>query len=847
MLPTSGSRPRPPHIDALRASILATLLAALLVPAIARAAIEFIPPVSVPAGGSVYAFATGDLNGDSRRDIVAIVGSATAKVMLQSEDGSFATTQTLPASGAVRAALLDVDGDHDLDLVLTSGASDGLPVFVNDGAGNFSAGAPIAVASGYWPLIVAADFDNDGDSDLAVAGPYDSSASLVTIRNTGSGFVADAPVPIPGYALDLEAGDLNGDGFVDLALGAPSRLVKVLNQGGLSFAAPEGEPLAFDGDLALGDVDGDGDLDVVGNEVSGSIHTYLNDGNGGFTDMGQTLLYGQAPAIAMADFDADGRADVVAASPDLGTATVRHSHGDGTYDHPTLYFSVGTQNRPYGVATADMDGDGRPDIVTSNTSSAAGDGGGSIAVLINGRLDRCGRKEVATGAGASYVDAADLDADGDLDLAVVNEDQTLSVLLRQPDGEFAAPVNYLVGGLAQSFTFADVNTDSRPDLVAAGYSDNSLTIYRNLGDGTFAWLRNLTTGQGPRFVAAADLNGDGAVDLVSANYGDSYNAGSITIYFGDGAGAFPATASYPAGVGPYEISIGDLNGDAQPDLVVNNYDGQTVSVFLNTGNGHFAPQVQYGTGWDLSTAIADLDKDGDNDLAIADFKEHSITILRNNGNGTFSGREDMFVGVWPRCIVPTVLSKDGSIDLALVLASASQVVLLKNDGTGHFAALDSCQIGVNPKTLSVMDVDKNGGLDLITANTGAGTVTILSDVAPAWSSPAAVANAKRPRNLGSPRAGAIAYRFELSRPTPNPIADISAIRFEIPGDANVDLRVFDVAGRTVRVLVRAGLPAGDHEAGWNGARDDGSRAPSGVYFVRLRAGSAEATRTVVLN
>jgi hypothetical protein len=421
------------------------------------------------------------------------------------------------------------------------------------------------------------------------------------------------------------------------------------------------------------------------------------------------------------------------------------------------------------------------------------------------------------------------------------------VLLRQPDGEFAAPVNYVVGGLAQSFTFADVNTDSRPDLVAAGYSDNSLTIYRNRGDGTFEFLRNLSTGPGPRFVAAADLNGDGAVDLVSANYGDSYGPGSISVYFGNGTGGFQNAVAYAAGVGPYEVSVGDLNGDQRPDLVVNNYDGQTISVYLNTGNGHFAPQVQYATGWDLSTAIADFDKDGDNDLAIADFKEHSITILRNDGNGAFSNREDMFVGAFPRCIVPTVLSKDGSVDLALILSSASQVVLLKNDGTGHFTALDSCQIGVNPKTLSVMDVDKNGGLDLITANSGAGTVTILSDVAPAWSSPAAIANAKRPRNLGPPRTEPIAYQFELARPTPNPIAEASAIRFEIPGDVDVDLRVFDVAGRTVRVLVRAGLPAGDHTARWNGARDDGSRAPAGVYFVRLRAGAAEATRTVVLN
>jgi hypothetical protein len=140
------------------------------------------------------------------------------------------------------------------------------------------------------------------------------------------------------------------------------------------------------------------------------------------------------------------------------------------------------------------------------------------------------------------------------------------------------------------------------------------------------------------------------------------------------------------------------------------------------------------------------------------------------------------------------------------------------------------------------DFDGNGGQDLATANNGAGTLTILREVGPPGSAPSKIAGLKRPQKLGP---SVIAHRFQLASSRPNPARGEAAIPFELARDGAVELRIYDVAGRVVKTLVNGELPAGPHEARWDGTTDRGGRASPGTYFYQLRSGEDRASRTLI--
>jgi hypothetical protein len=442
--------------------------------------------------------------------------------------------------------------------------------------------------------------------------------------------------------------------------------------------------------------------------------------------------------------------------------------------------------------------------------------------------------------------SGDFNADGAPDLATTNEDNTLAVFLNDGAGSFSPGQLYPLGTLSQNLSVGDLNGDSRLDLVASNFVESSVTLYYNKGDGSFFGGENLGVGPHPRWVEVADVDGDGRADLVTADYNDAINNGSVTVRRNLGDRRFGAPVSYGVGVGPYMLRAANLNKDEMLDLVVNNYDGQSVSVLINKGNGTFASEVRYNAGWNLSSAVADFDHDGDNDVAVTNFKENTVTAFRNNGNGVLTRYADIPIGRNPRSVQAAIIKGDGDIDLAVALSGSSEVILLANDGSGGFTgAASKCIVGVNPKTLIVGDFDHNAGQDLATANTGAGTVSILPDVGPPGSAPGRAAQMKRPRRFdaGDGREG----RFALAMSRPNPARGAAIIPFEIPRELPVELRVYDVAGRVVKTLVSATLPAGPHEARWDGTTDRGTRASPGTYFYRLRAGDEHAVRTLMLH
>jgi hypothetical protein len=221
----------------------------------------------------------------------------------------------------------------------------------------------------------------------------------------------------------------------------------------------------------------------------------------------------------------------------------------------------------------------QPQTYTLAVSAQAGAGGyrlTSTFVQADPPLDR-----LAVGMGPKAVVFADVNSDGRPDLVVANYGRrddpgnTVSVLLGNGDGSFQPQQTFTVGQGPRAVAVADVNGDSRPDLIVSNYLDNSVSVLLGNGAGSFQAAQNVPVGQGPRSVAVADVNGDGKPDLVVANSGDN----TVGVLLGDGAGSFqgPQTVNLPyfgpaaaEDFGPQALTVADVNGDGQPDLILAN-------------------------------------------------------------------------------------------------------------------------------------------------------------------------------------------------------------------------------------------------------------------------------------
>jgi hypothetical protein len=326
-------------------------------------------------------------------------------------------------------------------------------------------------------------------------------------------------------------GDLTGDGTLDLVVACDSGVVSVLlGDGSGGFAGPTNYAAgAAPRSVELGDFTGDGSLDAVVAVADYHVAVLFGDGAGGF---GPPALFSVGPgrpdsanisAVAAGDLDADGHLDVVCAGQGTGAVSVLLGDGTGQLAAPRL---IPQFNPPKGIALADFDEDGHLDIAITNS-------GPGLTVLRGGV--RAGYPFSAavrlTGAGA--VAAGDLDGDGHQDLVVVGRRDlasgpaTVAVALGDGTGRFAPAAFYRFGARADLFAqpeakqlaLADFSGHGHLDIAVPNPAGNELAILPGSGDGTFGEAETFATdGLGPVGVAEGDLNGNGRPDLVVANY-----------------------------------------------------------------------------------------------------------------------------------------------------------------------------------------------------------------------------------------------------------------------------------------------------------------------------------------
>ncbi len=638
----------------------------------------------------------------------------------------FIAGRNYPAGYAVGIAVGDANRDGRIDMIV---ASD-LGVSVLAGAGDGTFAAPLTSAMIPPSTAIATDdLNGDGNLDAVVVS---SDGGLHVLFGGGDGtFRAGGQYAVAAVPFGVAIGDLDGDGKPDFAATSSVLDTNVGRTGTLSLFLNRGDGTFVAGDtytnaaapftVAMRDLDGDGNVDVIVSDslppaqpttATAGLWVFFNAGRGKLQAPIQ-LIPGEDPEfVTVADLNGDGRPDIVC-SKDSNSVSALINRGNRTFDD----LPVSGSNASGPVAIADVDGDGQADLV-------AADHLGTIEIIPGHGDGTFGEATVyAGGYQAKSLVTADFDGDGRPDVATANDmlhdtvdvanGGYVNVLMNRGAGAFVAPMTYGGGPPAVGVAIADIDGDARPD-IAIGAPGAGVSVFLGFGDGSFAASLAMPLPD-PGFLTAGDLDGDGRPDLVTVNS----QSGTISVLLNQTAGAptFLPPADYAVGSSPLAAALADLNGDALLDIAVSNGADGSVSVLLNRGQGVFAPSVEYAVGTDLAfVAASDLDGDGKPDLIVGDavvlpVPSGYVRVLFNNGDGTFAAPVSHPVGLGTGVAVAD-LNGDGYRDLIATSGTDGTVSILVNDGRGGFAAAVPYFAGWNATQVSVADFNGDGALDL---------------------------------------------------------------------------------------------------------------------------------------
>ncbi len=327
---------------------------------------------------------------------------------------------------------------------------------------------------------------------------------------------------------------------------------------------------------------------------------------------------------------------------------------------------------------------------------------------------------------APYVVATgDLNGDGKSDLVLADyASNNFVVLLSNGNGTFAASTNTTLTDDAYGLAIGDFNGDGNGDLAVPNNSGSTVSVLLGNGNGTFGAPTNYTFSTPPDNVIAADFTGNGILDL-AVTCGDFFTAGSVNILLGNGNGTFQTPISYAVGSGPCYLAAGELTNNGIPDLVVSNYYSGTVSVLLGNGNGTFQGATNYAVGsGPAQLVLADFIQGGNLDLAVSNFSSSSISVMLGNGNGTFGAVSNISLSNAPFGLAAVQLTGQNNVDLVAAEEFYGTVLLLGN-GNGTFGSPSTLATDGGARTIAVGDFTGNGASDIAVANSSSDNVTIL--------------------------------------------------------------------------------------------------------------------------
>ena len=597
--------------------------------------------------------------------------------------GGFPTSTTIPLapSGPLDVAVGDLNHDGFLDVVVAFGSAAKVQILTGQ------AGPPYLVSATTFDLapdaasfptrILLGRMTSGPNLDLVVL--YDAGQRIRVYRGSGASFVATPLTDLSTPGETMSGGtllDFNKDGKLDLAVAIRSKnTVRVYTGDGLGGLSTKPELSLGVGagpvDVAAGDVDRDGWLDLVTADSggSGTVSVALaaaapSQPMGTALASAGSVAAGSVPIrVALADLDHNGILDLTVLDDAGATPLVTSFVGQKTapfFDPHPYGTALDAAAAPRGFALGDFAADGRVDFATAYSSLR------EALVIQNSSGMPC--------SNASFADA---------------------------------PRSYPAGDAPVATAAADFDHDGRTDLVVAtaGANDKSLRILKNVG-GSFSVAATFTgLNPAPTAVAVADMNLDGNMDFVVAQ--GPAGTGQVQVYLGDGGGSFTPVVPAPiAGNTLSAVVVGDVNGDGAPDVIATSEGSGQVFVFLGNGTGALGAGTAVPVGAGPHALVAAyLDANNTLDLAVANRLGNSVSILFGNGDGTFTAGPTLPVGSNPAGIAAADLDGDGRQDLVTADNGSAQVSVIRRTTTGGFLPAVPYAVGTGPTAVALLNLD----------------------------------------------------------------------------------------------------------------------------------------------
>ena len=716
--------------------------------------------ISAPlASGSIFngvaASVTADFDKDGKADLAIVQEDGTLNVLLNDGTGAFPATTSylnpnyLTASVYIAFAA-DVNGDGYPDVVAYDYANNCTITWLNLGNGTFNAAVTTTLDGTYGQpnMVVVADVNGDGKADVLFA-------NMVVNSRTSSTIYFETQLGV-------------GDGTFGTASAAKVE----------TFNIPAEGILPADYGITLGDINGDGKVDVavsideISSQQSGTyaVAVGLGNGDGSFSGLGATfpisapLTFQNAAGydttiLAFSDVNGDVNLDLVADINNIVETTL--GKGDGTFGAPATT-DISAVTYPSQSVLVDVNGDGKPDLVVGGGSMAVyiAKGDGSFAAPVSGS------QYIIDGTGFYGLSVADFNGDGKLDVAELGEDyKQISLFFNTGTGGFRGAPMVTANGYPDGLN-SELLTSGK--YTAGGYSSPLLAYFPPDGSGT-QLVTNVNDGKGsftstqaipfPSDIAFiepvhGDFNGDGLEDLVYAN-----QTGDVLVALSKGDGTFttPVSVGLPAAACSVSYAAaGDLNSDGKTDLVIA-YGGDASCgssgggssgyyVALGNGDGTFSTPdfTQYGTEL-YSVTLADLNSDGALDLVTDDTpfaygSGFNVSAAIGQGDGTFGTSSLVVANYLVSDVAAGDINNDGKPDLVLnseevqgnTIATGG-ILLVTGNGDFTFGTPTQIATGNFFLGLQLADMNNDGNLDIVAThnttlgqpNTYFGMVTLL--------------------------------------------------------------------------------------------------------------------------
>jgi hypothetical protein len=555
---------------------------------------------------------------------------------------------------------------------------------------------------------------------VAVVGQLPAAASLPP-----PAFVVRSVYSATNLSLGVRAGDLNGDGRDELVTWGTTTFASVRIGGADgSYSASFGVALGgIPTSVRLAHVDAGSTLDIVASlgSLSGSptttgVSVRLGNGDGTFAaTIVSVVAAGSNPrTVAVADVTGDGKLDAVVG--DSNSITIQPGNGTGTF---ATGVPVPAGDVVNDLAIADVTDDAKADIVATTTASATGTGAGTVRIFpgdgggnLGTRVDRPIRD------GASTLAVAQVDGDGRPDVVAAQVDsagRTVALLLSQAGAPPAPAVDITLGTKLGGLFVADVDDDGKVDLVGTDNAKGVVLISHGRGDGSFAPPASLSAPIHPSAVVAANLVGGPSLDLAVMDKGSSEQ--TLALYPNQGAGKFAAVSRVPlAGPVTTLMTAADITGDGRQDiLVANGTAGSELMVVPNDGKGQLLPVRTYPLP-STPTGMTSCRLDGDSWPDVIATTSAGITVLRGIDGTALAAPTSIAVGGTPSAVVARDLNGDGACDVAVTVPATGSIAVLFGNGTGSLGTPATYADGPSAERLIALDVDGDGDLDLATTN-----------------------------------------------------------------------------------------------------------------------------------